>query len=721
MLKEQKMSIRCWKCGAVMPQNAIFCNKCGSNLSKEICEFCGRQIPLESKFCIFCGREIGSIEVKRITESLPKETNISQKKAVSQKTHEFTERTDKEKKQISKKQVIEKKEDLSEQKSGADYAEKPKRNFSWNNRRGTTKVTYSLTKIDVDFQEENVQVIETKGKNEEKTEILYENICGAELFTKISPLYMPLVIIILVLLAYMMVSNAAGVGGTLAILAVFVFLCWNFSFQICHFDLVITEKNGKYTVISAKKRKVLLEIMDMLQTPADLLSQEKIKKASIFTKNEVYYGNQFRFCEHGLKCNFHWFAFFFGPFFCFYRSGGKLFREFFQTFFVLLVVTTLGFSFSLKSFANTLIGGFALWMNVCWIWFGILAIYGIYCAIRCGKEFNQYYFRHCNMLAGLEDPKRVCKEASWKKAILSVILYGILMGVLAAGISTGMSSVMLADSSQQSDNATNAVIPTGAKPEEQGFQKSLQPYLGTWYVSNADGSAAFSSAEYAQNEEFAIYGLKLEIVPIKGAYYARLTSNIHPFDYGFTERTLNGDPLLPITQTGDTSWSISFDEFDESSESHAIRGTSKLILTINTIGELYGEIIDSEIPGNNMARTKLYSSFEWLDGQYQYYNEEKSICGEWIDEEYPISVFECEELLNRGLYGSWYDDSNVAASRIDFAAGDIYVHSMRGSFYRDYSYYLEFAYKDQPNVIKTVRIVADLNGDMYLDEKHYWK
>lgn len=289
------------------------------------------------------------------------------------------------------------------------------------------------------------------------------------------------------------------------------------------------------------------------------------------------------------------------------------------------------------------------------------------------------------------------------------------------GISKGMSSAILADAYQQAANDTNTEIPTDVKHEEQEFQKSLQPYLGTWYVSNADGSAAFSSAEYAQNEEFAIYGLKLEIVPIKGSYYARLTSNIHPFDYGFTERTLNGDSLLPITQTGDASWSISFDEIDESNASNVVRGTSKLILTINTVGDLYGEITDSEIPENNMAPTKLYPSYEWLDGQYQYYNEEESICEEWIDEEHAISVFECEELLNRGLYGSWYDDSNVAASRIDFAAGDIYVYSMRGSFYKDYSYYLKFAYKDQPDVIRNIRLTADLSGDMYLDEKHYWK
>lgn len=46
---------------------------------------------------------------------------------------------------------------------------------------------------------------------------------------------------------------------------------------------------------------------------------------------------------------------------------------------------------------------------------------------------------------------------------------------------------------------------------------------------------------------------------------------------------------------------------------------------------------------------------------------------------------------------------------------------MRGSFYRDFSYYLEFAYKDEPDVIRNIRFTADLSRDMYLDEKRYWR
>lgn len=438
--------MRCWKCGFVMSEDEEICTRCGSDLEKIVCRSCGKQIFPESNFCMFCGNDIRNIATEDTRE------------IVFQK-FEFV--SDEEKTQTIQKRI---------QASERGKRTENKQQFSLAMANGIMTVIYPLKKIDVNFQEEFVRIIKTKSKTEEKREILYKNICGIEYFTRISPLYMTLFVVILLLLIYMFVSGAIGIGGTLAIFELFVFLCWNFSFQICHFDLIITEKSGKHTVISAKKQKILLEIMDMIQTQADLLSKENIKKASVLTKNEVYYGNQFRFCEHGLKCNFHWFAFFFGPFFCFYRSGGKLFREFFQIFFVLLVVTTLGFSFSLKSFANAWNDGFALWMNVCWIWFGILSIYGIYCAIRCGKEFNQYYFRYCNMLAGQEKSKNGCNEASRKKAIFAVILYGILMGVLVTGISKGMSSAILADASQQAANDTNTEIPTDVKHESRDFK-----------------------------------------------------------------------------------------------------------------------------------------------------------------------------------------------------------------------------------------------------------
>ena len=246
--------MRCWKCGFVMSEDAEICSRCGSNLEKIVCQSCGKQILPESNFCMFCGSDIRNI----VTED--------NREFVFQKSEFVSDEV--------KTQTIQKRIQVSERGKRTEN----KQQFSLAMANGIMTVTYPPKKIDVDFQEEFVQIIKTRSKTEEKREILYKNICGIEYFTRISPLYMPLVVVIFLLLIYMFVSGMIGIGGTLAIFELFVFLCWNFSFQICHFDLVITEKNGKHTVISAKKRKILLEIMDMIQIQADLLSKENIKK-----------------------------------------------------------------------------------------------------------------------------------------------------------------------------------------------------------------------------------------------------------------------------------------------------------------------------------------------------------------------------------------------------------------------------------------------------------
>lgn len=45
----------CSKCGTKLPDEALFCFKCGSKIEKKICKKCGKELPAESEFCMFCG------------------------------------------------------------------------------------------------------------------------------------------------------------------------------------------------------------------------------------------------------------------------------------------------------------------------------------------------------------------------------------------------------------------------------------------------------------------------------------------------------------------------------------------------------------------------------------------------------------------------------------------------------------------------------------------
>ncbi len=51
--------ISCKKCGQELPDEAVFCFKCGNKTEKKkLCPKCGKELPKESEFCMFCGEAL---------------------------------------------------------------------------------------------------------------------------------------------------------------------------------------------------------------------------------------------------------------------------------------------------------------------------------------------------------------------------------------------------------------------------------------------------------------------------------------------------------------------------------------------------------------------------------------------------------------------------------------------------------------------------------------
>ena len=245
---------------------------------------------------------------------------------------------------------------------------------------------------------------------------------------------------------------------------------------------------------------------------------------------------------------------------------------------------------------------------------------------------------------------------------------------------------------------------------------------GKWYASSLEENPAFLGEKYlSYGSESSVYGLELEILSIDGEYYAHLTANLHPFDYGFHEQRRQNDPLLKIVPVSEGTWIIEYDEIDESSEYRRVEGISTMTLTVNAVGELYAEIDSATGEFTSMEKTKLYPSSEWLNGKYMYYDQASSASyfGNEIMGYY--SAFDCESILSYTLEGHWM--SSESSTIYDTYMMDIYVVTVTDDQYRGSIY--EVYYYEQ-NDLETLHhavfydIYADeIAQEMILDDEIY--
>jgi len=57
MLANAQKNIGCINCGCDLPQDAKFCNQCGSKQVKN-CSSCSEEIDVNDLFCVHCGEKI---------------------------------------------------------------------------------------------------------------------------------------------------------------------------------------------------------------------------------------------------------------------------------------------------------------------------------------------------------------------------------------------------------------------------------------------------------------------------------------------------------------------------------------------------------------------------------------------------------------------------------------------------------------------------------------
>lgn len=710
------MGKTCKKCGFALDDEAQFCSRCGTEVAVLRCHQCGKVIPEDASFCPFCGTAAASVEKQQKAENADK----------SEPAEDVEDTMEQDDPQSSSEFPC---------TAGAPVEEDDGLSFTC----GYFNLLNVFTEIKSQLCKDYILIRRRFGRNtaEYKTlaQIPYKEVAGTEVRSRNSPLLILLFTALLALIPCLAFSENCD---PLIAFVVFLFTLlgiWRFSFQIHHLNLVITEKSGQETAIPFKNKQELFEIQTLIQ---ERLEEQRISEETvqnIVRKSTPYYCREFQEIFAGRKGKFNWPAFLFGPIFCFYRSGGRLFREFFLTYFSLFGLFSV-----IVSWVTTLFIQAGVSMMP-WIITGIaggiaLQIYGLVCMIRCGREFNWRYAQYCCVQVSM-DPKAVKqKEGSVSKAILAGLLLSIYtaivpticgMWITSAYTDHTLSGLGGYNSSFEDDATTDedsGYYDSSADPGEDvtgGYETTdLEGYLGKWYASNLDGTPAFRTEQYLYDDAYQpIFGLQLELLQIDGMYYAYLYSNLHWFDYGFEYQTLDGDMLLPVTQIDGTTWEIRYDETDPSSEDYRIIGKPIVTLSVNPLGELYAEITESDTP---IGRTKLYSSREWLGGTFEFYDETDSYYdyGEF-DTGSPITAFECAAFI-QNLYGTWFSDTGAASDNLYLDGDGIWVYAMRGNFYRDYSYDLDIRFSYDAEYMHTLNIPASPEGnytELYLDGTHY--
>ena len=457
---------------------------------------------------------------------------------------------------------------------------------------------------------------------------------------------------------------------------------------------------------------------------------------SIVKTNVGYYLTQFQKLKAGKSADFNWSAFIFGPMFCCYRNALDLLKWFYLNWIVFTAVS-IGIA-ALIAGISVSNGMWSMLMILPVIWVLCMG-YGIYSSIQCGKYFNQEYFKRCKRLAKQSILIERQRGTSMGKVIIAYGLVMVVCLVLGLGISAFSTSALLnwsngdtqskpvmitnADhtESQKTQSAETNTVMTEEPPEQPAQTAADSPlaqYIGTWYASTVDPVHNFDLTYYAQmgSDGDDVLGIELQLLEADGTIYAKLREKLETPYSPIRECRSNGDAVLSVVQTGENQWQISFDLVDYNTELLPVIGTGTLELTINPLGELYGEIPQTSGYVLKMGNTKLYAAEEWLNGQYQAYDEENSVLVIPADEEI-VDVFECEELLRRYVYGPWVDETLSAAGTIMLESGDWIVTRSGGSLYRNYYYSFSFHDIQEPGVLHTIEVYPD--AELYLDGKAY--
>ena len=462
------MSYQCKKCGSDVPEDALFCSKCGEKITALRCPSCGKRLPEDSAFCTYCGAKI-IIEPSMSPQPNVQQTVDTTETAPNTAVPPAAELSPSEQQQTAANQKVPDQKPQPAEAVAPPPPEKPEKEavesgmqphahatgdaeaVSGNDNEDEVVVAqhhYHLTRrvfafrriwlsfsnfesTEFDITDSSVLISDSRDtSSKEKLDIV--DLRQISVGMEVSPKWLCIALFFTFACLLGLVRNISVVK-TSPIFFI-AFMSWIMTWQR---KIVLYRKDGKRIATRGREKAVMLELKQDLLCRIEAEPDYTGDLSDVVIKNTQYYLPEFEKARRNEKCRFNWAAFLFAGVFSYYRKSQDIFWQYYKWPLIIYAAIMLGISGS-GFLAAKSEAGIAGWLIAAYVLTLAINIYLLITGVRFGKSFNREYYQHCMVLAEGSELTSRTAGVSVKNAFLFWLI-AVLCTAGVGAIATGLS------------------------------------------------------------------------------------------------------------------------------------------------------------------------------------------------------------------------------------------------------------------------------------------